>query len=173
MPATQCTGETPVPRFEVFKDSEDMAKKGKYVYEWPRAMVTVDSVIFRQTKNCLEVLLIKRGNEPYKGRWSLPGGFIEMDEELEDAAARELKEETGVSSVNLTQMRTYGTVGRDPRGRVISIVFRGMVKGNLKIKSGDDAADVKWFSVKGLPEKMGFDHRRIITDAIKMLKLAE
>ena len=118
-----------------------MANKGKYVYEWPRPMVTVDSVIFRRVKTGLEVLLIKRGNEPYKGNWSLPGGFIEMDEELEDAAARELKEEAGIGGVRLEQMRTYGTVGRDPRGRQISVAFWGIVRGSKKIKSGDDAAE--------------------------------
>jgi 8-oxo-dGTP diphosphatase len=162
-----------------------MAKKEKFVYEWPRPMVTVDSVIFRRVKSAtkhgqdaratlkIEVLLIKRGNEPYKGCWSLPGGFIEMDEELEDAAARELKEETGLSGVKLTQMRTYGTVGRDPRGRQISVAFLGIVKGNKKAKAGDDAADVKWVSIKKLPEKMGFDHCKIISDAKKVLKLTE
>lgn len=150
-----------------------MAKKGRYVYEWPRAMVTVDAVILRRMKNDIEVLLIRRGQEPFKDCWSLPGGFIEMDEELEDAAARELKEEAGLSGVKLEQLRTYGTVGRDPRGRQISVVFCGIVKVNRKIKAGDDAADVKWFSIKSLPKKMGFDHRRIIKEAKKMLKFEE
>lgn len=139
-----------------------MAKQGKYIYEWPRPMVTVDSVIFRVMKKEAEVLLIKRRNEPFKGCWSLPGGFIEMNEELEDAAGRELKEEAGISGVRLEQMRTYGTVGRDPCGRLISVVFWGIVKGQKRIKAGDDAADVKWFSVRKLPKKMGFDHREII-----------
>lgn len=147
-----------------------MAKKGKYIYDWPRPMVTVDTVVLRQLKNDMQVLLIKRGSVPFKDCWSLPGGFIEMDEELEDAAARELKEEAGISGIKLEQLRTYGTVGRDPRGRQISVVFWGMVKGEKKIKAGDDAADVKWFSIRRLPEKMGFDHRRIIGDTIKILK---
>lgn len=150
-----------------------MATKGRYIYEWPRPMVTVDAVILRRMENDTQVLLIKRGDEPFKDCWSLPGGFIEMDEELEDAAARELKEEAGISGVKLEQMRTYGTVGRDPRGRQISVVFRGMLKSEKRIKAGDDAADVKWFSIRKLPKKMGFDHRRIIKDAVNLLKFAE
>ena len=159
-----------VYRDVIFKGAAIMTKKGKYVYEWPRPMVTVDAVVLRRLKNGMQVLLIKRGKEPFKDCWSLPGGFIEMDEELEDAAARELKEEAGISGIRLEQLRTYGTVGRDPRGRQISVVFWGMAKGKKKIKAGDDAANVKWFSVKNLPKKMGFDHRRIIGDTIKILK---
>jgi 8-oxo-dGTP diphosphatase len=144
-----------------------MAKKGKYVYEWPRPMVTVDAAVLRFLKDDIKVLLIKRGKEPFKGCWSLPGGFVEMDEELEDAAVRELKEETGVSGIKLEQLRCYGTVGRDPRGRQISVVFRGISRGKEKIKAGDDAAGVKWFSVKKLPKEVGFDHREIIQEAIR------
>lgn len=127
-------------------------------------MVTVDAAVFRLVKKDTQILLIKRGHEPYKDCWSLPGGFIEMDEELEDAAARELKEETGLAGIKLEQMRTYGTVGRDPRGRQISVVFRGIAKGEETLKAGDDAAEAKWFSVKKLPRKMGFDHREIIQE---------
>ena len=144
-----------------------MAKKGKYVYEWPRPMVTVDAAVLRFLKDDIKVLLIKRGKEPFKGCWALPGGFVEMDEELEDAAVRELKEETGVSGIKLEQLRTYGTVGRDPRGRQISVVFRGISRGKEKIKAGDDAAGAKWFSVKKLPKEVGFDHREIIQEAIR------
>jgi 8-oxo-dGTP diphosphatase len=144
-----------------------MAKKGKYVYEWPRPMVTVDAAVLRFLKDDIKVLLIKRGKEPFKGCWALPGGFIEMDEELEDAAVRELKEETGVSGIKLEQLRTYGTVGRDPRGRQVSVVFWGISRGKEQLKAGDDAAEVKWFSIKKLPKEVGFDHREIIQEAIR------
>lgn len=145
-----------------------MAKKGIFLYEWPRPMVTVDAVVFKKSKTGLEVLLIQRGKEPFKGCWALPGGFIEMDEELEDAAARELAEETGLKGVKLKQIHTFGTVGRDPRGRQISVVYAGILKNDkAKIKAGDDAAETKWFVTKKLPKKLGFDHRQIIRLAAK------
>ena len=93
-----------------------MALQGEYIYDWPRPMVTVDALIFAVCGGRKSVLLIKRGNEPFKGLWAVPGGFVEMDEELETAAARELYEETGIEGVALKQMHTFGTVGRDPRG---------------------------------------------------------
>ncbi len=95
-----------------------MAEKGKYVYDWPRPMVTVDAAVFTFSGDKAKVLLINRGNEPFKGKWALPGGFVDMDEELEGAVVRELAEETGLVGVRLEQMRTFGTVGRDPRGRI-------------------------------------------------------
>jgi 8-oxo-dGTP diphosphatase len=160
-----------------------MAKKGRYIYEWPRPMVTVDAAVFRIVKKDTQILLIKRGHQPYKDCWALPGGFIEMDEELEDAAVRELKEETGLADIKLEQLRTYGTVGRDPRGRQISVVFWGIAKGEEtpalsnesknggELKAGDDAAEAKWFFIKKLPVKMGFDHRKIIQDAIRVRRV--
>jgi 8-oxo-dGTP diphosphatase len=151
--------------------NKDMAKQGKYVYEWPRAMVTVDTAVFSLSGCKARVLLIKRGNEPFKGMWALPGGFIEMDEELEAAAARELAEETGLVDVELEQMRTYGTCGRDPRGRQITIVFLGIVtKEADKIKAGDDAAEVKWFDADKLSEELAFDHEEIIAFAADELE---
>jgi 8-oxo-dGTP diphosphatase len=146
--------------------NKNMAKQGKYVYEWPRAMVTVDAAVFSYSGGKAQILLIKRGNEPFEGMWALPGGFIEMDEELEAAAARELAEETGLCNVELEQMRTYGTCGRDPRGRLITIVFLGIVKeGGEEIKAGDDAAQAKWFDAQELPEELAFDHGEIIAFA--------
>jgi 8-oxo-dGTP diphosphatase len=148
-----------------------MAKKGKYVYEWPRPMVTVDAVVFALSQGEVRLLLIKRGHEPFQGRWAIPGGFIEIDEELEDAAARELAEETGLTGVPLEQMRTYGTVGRDPRGRQITVVFMGIVNAKrAKIKGGDDAAEAKWFDIEKLPAEMAFDHDEITRCAIRRLK---
>ena len=145
-----------------------MAKKGKYIYDWPRPMVTVDAVVFTFRGDKTEVLLINRKNEPFKGRWSLPGGFIEMDEELEDAVARELAEETGLTGVQLEQMHTFGECGRDPRGRMITTAFFGIAtKGQDKIKAGDDAAKAQWFDIEKLPKDMAFDHNEVIRFAIE------
>jgi len=148
-----------------------MAKKGKYIYEWPRPMVTVDAVVFRRSAGRTEVLLINRGHEPYKSKWAVPGGFIVIDEELEDAVARELKEETGLTGVRLEQMRTFGRCGRDPRGRQISIAFTGIAtEGQDKIRPGDDAAQAHWFDIENLPEDMAFDHDEMIKCGIGRLK---
>jgi 8-oxo-dGTP diphosphatase len=148
-----------------------MATKGRYVYDWPRPMVTVDAAVFNISGDKIKMLLINRGNEPFKGRWALPGGFVEMDEELEDAVVRELKEETDLTEVKLEQMHTFGTIGRDPRGRMITIVFMGVVTdGQTEIKAGDDAAEAQWFDIKNLPQDMAFDHNEVLKFAIKKLK---
>ena len=145
-----------------------MAKKGNYVYDWPRPMVTVDAVVFTYRDDKAKVLLINRKDKPFKGKWALPGGFVEMDEELEDAAARELAEETGLAGVQLKQMHTFGKVGRDPRGRVISITFMGIAnEEQTKIKAGDDAAEAKWFDIDKLPNNMAFDHNEVLKFAMK------
>jgi 8-oxo-dGTP diphosphatase len=148
-----------------------MAKKGKYVYDWPRPMVTVDAAVFAFFGKKAKLLLINRGNQPFKRQWALPGGFIDIDEELEDAAVRELKEETGLSNVPLEQMHTFGKVGRDPRGRQITIVFMGVLnKRPPRIKGGDDAAKAKWFDVEKLPKNMAFDHNEVTKFAIARFK---
>jgi 8-oxo-dGTP diphosphatase len=147
-----------------------MDKKGKYIYDWPRPMVSVDIAVFTFSGDKAKLLLIKRKNEPFKGRWALQGGFVEMDEELEDSAARELAEETGLKDVPLEQMHTFGDVGRDPRGRQITIVYMGIAKsGQDKIKAGDDAAEAKWFDIKKLPKDLAFDHNEIVKFAIEKL----
>ncbi len=149
----------------------EMTKKGKYIYDWPRPMVSVDAVVFAFFKNKAKLLLVNRGNEPFKGKWSLPGGFVEIDEGLEEAVARELAEETGLANVTLEQMRTYGNVGRDPRGRQITIVYMGIAMERLnKIKAGDDAAEVRWFDIEKLPKDMAFDHNEVAKFAIRRLK---
>jgi len=148
-----------------------MAKKGKYIYDWPRPTVSVDAVVFAFFGNKAKLLLIKRGNEPFKGKWALPGGFVDIDEDLEDAVARELAEETGLAGVRLEQMHTFGNVGRDPRGRQITIAFMGIAtKGQNKIKASDDAAEARWFDIEKLPKDMGFDHEKIAKFAIEKLK---
>ena len=144
-----------------------MAEKKKYVYNWPRPMVTVDAVVFDVSDGKPKVLLIKRANEPFKDKWAFPGGFVDMDEELKDAAARELAEETGLTGVKLTQLQTFGKCGRDPRGRNITVAFIGVTRNN-KIKSGDDATEAQWFDIDKLPE-MGFDHNDVATVAIARL----
>jgi 8-oxo-dGTP diphosphatase len=148
-----------------------MAKKGKYVYDWPRPMVTVDAVVFAFFGNKAKLLLVNRAKEPFKGRWAIPGGFIELDEELEDAVARELEEETNLTNVPLQQMHTFGKIGRDPRGRQITIAFMGVAtKGKNTIKGGDDAANARWFDIDRLPKDMAFDHNDVARFAIKRLK---
>ncbi|MHC4072419.1 MAG: NUDIX domain-containing protein [Planctomycetota bacterium] len=148
-----------------------MAKKGKYIYDWPRPMVTVDAVVFACSDDKTEVLLINRKHEPFKGRWAVPGGFIEIDEELEDAVVRELAEETGLTGVELEQVHTFGKCGRDPRGRQITIAFIGVATAEQQetTKAGDDAAEAKWFDIEKLPEDMAFDHDEMVGFAIEKL----
>ena len=124
-------------------------------------MVTTDALVFADVEETPKVLLIRRGQDPYKGKWAFPGGFIEMDEELRHAAARELAEETGLSNVKLQQMHTFGTIGRDPRGRMITVTFIGVVGAdNMQVTPGDDAAEAKWFDIDDLPP-MAFDHGKV------------
>lgn len=148
-----------------------MAKKGKYIYDWPRPMVTVDAVVFAFFAGHAKLLLINRAKEPFKGKWALPGGFVDIDEELEDAIERELAEETGLVDVPLQQMHTFGKCGRDPRGRQITIAFMGIAtKGKQRIKAGDDAAKAQWFDIEKLPADLAFDHNEVAKFAIRRLK---
>ena len=146
-----------------------MSEKGKYVYDWPRPMVTVDTAVFSTAGPKLKVLLIKRGREPNKGLWAFPGGFLEIDEELIDGAARELREETGLTRIELKQMHTFGNIGRDPRGRLITVVHTGVIKQPKEVSAGDDAEEAKWFDIDELPE-MAFDHEIVAKMAIKLFE---
>lgn len=141
--------------------------------KFPRPSVTVDLVIFTIADDALKVLLIRRGGEPYKDCWALPGGFVEIDESLEDAAARELREEAGVTSVYLEQLYTFGDPGRDPRGRVISVSYFALVDADRqRIRAATDAIDARWFSVFD-PEnsrKLAFDHKKILDYAVWRLR---
>lgn len=130
--------------------------------------VTTDCVIFCVVNNKVKVLLVKRGNDPFKGKWALPGGFVEDDEPLEEGAKRELREETGLSISELEQLHTFGTPGRDPRGRTISITYLGKVNAEEEVKGNDDAADAKWFELEDLPE-LAFDHSEILKLAKKSI----
>ena len=148
-----------------------MAKKGKYVYDWPRPMVAADAAVFGFFAGKVKLLLVNRRNEPFKGKWALPGGFVDIDEELEDAVARELAEETGLRGVRLEQMHTFGRCGRDPRGRVITVTFMGIVtEGEPKVQAGDDAAKARWFDIEKLPKDLAFDHSKVVRFAIEKLK---
>ena len=141
-----------------------------YTYEYPRPSVTVDVVIFTIADDDLKVLLIRRGAEPFKGKWALPGGFVEMEESLDKAAARELKEEVGVSDVYLEQLFTFGAPKRDPRGRVISVCYFALVDATRQtIRAASDAADAAWHSVFKLP-RLAFDHRQILDYAVWRLR---
>lgn len=140
-----------------------------FTYEYPRPAVTVDAAVFRSTDNSFEVLLIRRGNEPFKGMWALPGGFVNMDETLEEAVARELKEETSLENVELEQLHTFSAVNRDPRHRTISTVFYGIInQESIEARAGDDASETRWFSIGSLPS-MAFDHDRVVEMAVKRI----
>lgn len=144
-----------------------------YTYQYPRAMNTVDAVVFGKFDSRIKVLLIQRGNEPFKNKWAFPGGFIEMDESLITSAVRELQEETGLENLALQQFRTYGNPGRDPRGRNISVIFYGFTdEKNAKIKAADDAANAQWFALEEIPE-MAFDHNQILNDLMDHLDLTK
>ncbi|AQQ72067.1 Stalked cell differentiation-controlling protein [Limihaloglobus sulfuriphilus] len=140
-----------------------MNTRGKYTYDWPRPMVTVNALVFSIGKDTTSVLLIRRGNEPFKGRWAIPGGFLEMGETICDCAARELKEETGLKDIPLYEMKVFADPGRHPEGRLISIAYMGFCdKDRHTPKAGDDAADARWFDTRRLPE-LAFDHAAIIS----------
>ena len=148
-----------------------MTKKGRYVYEWPRPMLSADAVVFSFCRGRARLLLIRRKNEPFKGKWAIPGGYVGIDEELEDAVVRELREETGLTGIRLEQMHTFGKCGRDPRGRQITVAFMGIAgQGHMRIKAGDDAAEARWFEIEKLPEDLAFDHSEVAAFAIGKLK---
>ncbi len=140
----------------------------KYVYDWPRPAVTVDVVIVtREPKP--RVLLIRRKHDPFEGCWAIPGGFVEIDEPLDDAARRELFEETRVRVKRIVQLHTFGAPLRDPRGRNISVTYLARVDAaRLKPCAGDDAAEVGWFAL-ARPPKLAFDHKEILAVARKYL----
>lgn len=129
-----------------------------------KVAVTVDSVVFCNAENSFKVLLVKRKNDPFQGQWSLPGGFIEETEDLEEAVRRELKEETGIQVKTVEQVKAFGKPGRDPRGRTISIAFLSQISCEEELQAGDDAADAKWFEVNRLPQ-LAFDHLEIVETA--------
>lgn len=135
-----------------------------------RPSVTVDLVIFTLRQEQLQVLLVKRKHWPFEGMWALPGGFVHMDESLEEAARRELEEETGVRDVYLEQLYTFGDPDRDPRTRVITVAYFALVSSDrLKLRAATDAADVDWFPATG-PLPLAFDHADILSYAVTRLR---
>ncbi len=134
-----------------------------YTYQHPRPAVSVDIVLFQKLKKEYQVLLIKRVQDPFRGSYALPGGFVEMKESLEQGAERELWEETGVQNIQLTQIHTFSEPDRDPRGRVISTAYSAVIEEDdrIHIQAGSDAAEVDWFNLSDLPV-LAFDHKLVI-----------
>lgn len=140
-----------------------------FTYEYPRPAVTSDIILFHKEHEIIEVLLIRRKYPPFLDLWALPGGFIEMHETLEQAAIRELEEETGIVINKLEQFKTFDKPDRDPRGRTISTVFFAFLdKKPDSIMASDDASDIGWFRSDRLPD-LAFDHNDILREAIKQL----
>lgn len=132
--------------------------------------VTVDSVVFCKVNNQFKVLLIQRKNDPFKGQWALPGGFVDEGEDLETAAKRELQEETGVKVESMQQVQAFGKPGRDPRGHTISIGFLSRIYCEEHLEPSDDAKDARWFEIEKLPDMdLAFDHDEIINVAQQFL----
>jgi len=141
-----------------------------YTYDYPRPMVTVDVVVFTIIDDDLRVLLVKRRVAPFEGGWAIPGGFVQMDESLDDAARRELAEETNVSEIYLEQLYTFGAPGRDPRGRVISVAYYALISAEHRdLIAATDSAEVAWASVYKLPT-LAFDHAEIVDYALTRLR---
>jgi len=140
-----------------------------YQYEYPHPAVTTDVVIFSIRDQQLKLLLIKRGGAPFKGKWALPGGFVELDESLEEGARRELEEETGLAGVFLEQLYTFGQPGRDPRERVITVAYYALIPSDqVSLCAATDAEAVGWFSMDELPG-LAFDHQTIVDMAHERL----
>jgi 8-oxo-dGTP diphosphatase len=141
-----------------------------FTYEYARGALTVDCVVFGLDEHDLKVMLIQRNLPPFEGEWALPGGFVRIDETVDDAARRELEEETGLRSVFLEQLYTFGAVDRDPRERVVSVAYYALV--NLSehpVKAATDARDAGWFGVHDVPS-LAFDHAVILETALKRLR---
>ncbi|HEY9597862.1 MAG TPA: NUDIX domain-containing protein [Cyanophyceae cyanobacterium] len=142
-----------------------------YTYKHPRPALTVDCVVFGlDPQHSLKVMLIQRNLPPFQGHWALPGGFVHLDESLEEAARRELQEETGLDHLFLEQLYTFGGVDRDPRERVVTVAYYALV--NLKeyeVKAASDANAADWFPLNRLPA-LAFDHQQILDTALIRLK---
>ena len=148
-----------------YKQTED----GLYAYPYPRASVTADAVLFAEKDGQMYVLLIQRGNEPYKGCWAFPGGFLNMDETVARCAERELEEETGIVLTGMQLTGIYSDVERDPRGRVITAAYTAMTT-MPEATADDDACAAKWWLLNELPP-LAFDHDKILADAKRILKI--
>ena len=138
-----------------------------YTYEYPRPAVTADCVVITRDDEP-KVLLIQRGNEPFKGQWAFPGGFMNMDETTEQCAIRELEEETGLKVSKIKQIGAYSKVDRDPRGRTVTVAYLAIINKPETVKGLDDAAKAQWFPISALP-KLAFDHEEIMRDAKRLI----
>lgn len=145
-----------------------MTNENQYCYRYPHPAVTTDCVIFGFDGEHLQVLLIERGIEPFKGKWGFPGGFIKMDESAEEGALRELREETGLDNAYIEQFYTFSDPNRDPRERVITIAYLALVR-LQEVKAGDDAAAARWFPIDEIPS-LAFDHDYILRIALQRLR---
>ena len=139
-----------------------------YSYKYPRHAVTADCIVITNEATP-KVLLIQRGNEPFKGCWAFPGGFMDMDQTTEQCAIRELKEETGLDVTDINQIGCYSKVDRDPRGRTISVAYLAIIDEPIEVTGLDDAAQAEWFPLSTLPQ-LAFDHEEILNDAIALYK---
>ena len=137
-----------------------------YTYKYPRPAVTADCIVITKEAEP-KVLLIQRGNEPFKGCWAFPGGFMDMDETTEHCAVRELKEETGLAVSDLHQIGTYSKIDRDPRGRTISVAYLVIIDSPVEVTGQDDATKAEWFPITNLPH-LAFDHFDIMQDALRI-----
>ncbi|MEL6340334.1 MAG: NUDIX domain-containing protein [Myxococcota bacterium] len=143
-----------------------------YSYDYPRPALSVDCIVFGLDleERDLKVLLIQRGLEPFKGKWALPGGFVQVDETIDDAAMRELREETGIGRVYLEQLYTFGALERDPRERVVSVAYYALVKlSEHDLHAASDASNAGWFGIHDIP-KLAFDHESILEMAVERLR---
>jgi 8-oxo-dGTP diphosphatase len=141
-----------------------------YSYEHPHPAVTTDVVIFTIRQGALKALLIRRAAEPFRGEWALPGGFVQLDESLEEGARRELEEETGVKGVYLEQLYTFGAPDRDPRERVITVAYYALIPTDrMAIRAASDAEGIGWFGMDELPE-LAFDHQAILDMGYRRLR---
>ena len=139
-----------------------------YTYKYPRPAVTADCIVITKEAEP-KVLLIERGDEPFKGCWAFPGGFMNMDETTEQCAIRELEEETGLKVSEVHQVGAYSKVERDPRGRTVTVAYLAIIDAPMGVKGQDDAAKALWFPLSALPE-LAFDHDEIMRDAIRKYK---
>lgn len=139
-------------------------------YEFARPALTVDVVVFALDDDDLKVMLIQRGLAPFAGQWALPGGFVRVEESLEDAARRELREETGLKDIYLEQLYTFGALMRDPRERVVTVAYYALVNlAGHDVQASTDAKSAAWFPVNDLPT-LAFDHDQILQTAHERLR---
>jgi 8-oxo-dGTP diphosphatase len=149
-----------------------MEREMPYTYEYPRPALTVDCIVFGLDleEQDLKVLLIQRAFEPFEGKWALPGGFVQVNETIDDAALRELREETGVGRVFLEQLYTFGDIDRDPRERVVSVAYYALVKLlEHRVQAATDASDAAWFGIHDTP-RLAFDHEQMLEVAVERLR---